>query len=256
MTIPVNIIFNPISLIPLAKITKPVKGNTTKSIRKTLEERNKEKQFNNTYFQPPIKTHSPELKKKGANDFCNFVKVITVAKHVIELKFFRIPPASPILFNDKFMDNLEENERTHKLKFDKVKLGIDQVNNMNPKLPFGLKSTLIFVFDLSNFESFKKLQIYYEELDKQFDIARNHFRVLIGNKVDKKKPFNREQEELLNNFKIDNSLKYYEITTKMICNFEKLFETMFFELYMDCDDFFKSTYFQERFNHVLNFRQT
>jgi hypothetical protein len=154
------------------------------------------------------------------------------------------------------MDSLDENEKLHRLKFDKVKLAIDKVNNQEPKLPFGMKSTLLFVFDLSNFDTFKKSQVYYEELDKQFDIPKNHFKALIGNKVDKKKPFTQEEKEIVVNFIHENNFKYYEITTKMIFNFEKFFEAMFFELYINYDDFFKSTYFQERFTHVLNFRQT
>ena len=154
------------------------------------------------------------------------------------------------------MDNLEENEKLHRLKFDKVKHGVDKVNNLEPKMMFGMKSTLLFVFDLSKFDTFKKIQIYYEELDKQFDIPKNHFKALIGNKVDKKKPFSLEEKEMVVNFINNHNFKYYEITTKMLFNFEKFYEAMFFELYLNQDDFFKTQYFQERFTHILNFRQT
>ena len=45
------------------------------------------------------------------------------------------------------MDNLEENEKLHRLKFDKQ--GADKVNFMEPKMMFGMKSTLLFVFEFS-----------------------------------------------------------------------------------------------------------
>jgi len=137
-----------------------------------------------------------------------------------------------------------------------VKLAVDKVNHAEPKLPFGMKSTLLFVFDLSKFDTFKKIQIYYEELDRQFDIPKNHFKALIGNKVDKKRPFTHEEKEMVVNFINYHGFKYYEITTKMIFNFEKFFEAMFFELYINQDDFFRTQYFQERFTHILNCRQT
>lgn len=244
---------------------RPEKEKKFTNLKQLLEERrNKEKNaVSNPYqyvHQPEKNTNNqknlPEEKKKNPDDFQNFVKVITVAKHLIELKFFRIPHATPILYSDKFAENLDENEKLHKLKFDKVKLSVRKIGEMEPKLPHEMKTTLIFVFDLSRFDSFKKIQIYYEELDREFNLGKNHFKALVGNKVDKKKPFSDEEKKILYNFTKDKQLKYYEITTKMLYNFEKFFEAMFIDLFLDVDDFFKTTYFQERFTHVLNYRQT
>jgi len=194
--------------------------------------------------------------KSNADDFSNFVKIFSISRHTIELKFFKIPFAPPLNKNENIMGAIDENELLFGMTFDKLKLAFDKVNNMDPKLPFGMKSTILFVFDLSNFDTFYKIKTYYNELDKQFDIKHNNFRALIGNKKDKKRPFEDDEEQILSEFLQETGMKYYEITTKIIFNFEKFFETLFFELYGDYDEVFKTQYFKERLTQVLHFRQT
>ena len=131
----------------------------------------------------------------------------------------------------------------------------------------------MFCFDLSNHHSLEKLKIFYEELSLIFQFDQT-YKVLIGNKLDKKEALSNEDAEILNFFcskKIDENLilnqnninkllvdnmPYYEISTKNFFNFERFYEKLFFDLFEKTDPDFQTNYFKDMFKNIMNFKPT
>lgn len=188
----------------------------------------------------------------------NFTKVLSISKFTIDLRFFPIINAEKFKYNENIHDELEELEKEHQMKFDKVKSDLEKIimKASRPNMSFETKFVFVFVFDLENFETFDKIKVYYEELNKFLSIDDKHYKILLGNKLDRKTHFKSNQKENLFNFIEKNNFKYYEVSTKMFYNFEILFENIFFDNLMDLNEEFKSDYFKERFNYVMKLRPT
>jgi hypothetical protein len=184
----------------------------------------------------------------------NFTKVLTISNFNIELKFFPISPAENLEFGDKINEEDEAAIRDHKMKFDNLKSEIEKVITRNPTRPFTeVRILFLFVIDLENFDkSFEKIKIYHDELNKIFNIGFQHHKALIGNKVDIKSL--HIDRVGLNSWVQQEALIYYEISTKMFFNYEKLFEKMFFEIFEKGKPAFASHYFKERFNYIMTYK--
>jgi len=185
----------------------------------------------------------------------NFKKIIKVPSFItLDNKFYNIEPAYPILFDDFNKSELEEVERIHKLKFDACKADINNLLNeptkTNPTFIFA------FVFDLSNFKSFEMVQIYHNELDRIYNINSKYKQILVGNKLDLSFNFSDEQKEKIKAFISNNNLTYYEISTKMVFNFEIFYGSLFYTLFKNENQMFFDKFFMESFNYVLNSKET
>ena len=92
----------------------------------------------------------------------------------------------------------------------------------------------IFLYDLSNFNSFETMKKYLEKINTKFsttNIEENSITCVIGNKKDKKIKYDKEQEIQFNEFiKSFNNLYIMEISTKPFFNFDKFFYELFFTI--------------------------
>ena len=92
----------------------------------------------------------------------------------------------------------------------------------------------IFLYDLSDFNSFETMKKYFEKIIQKFNITNieeNCITCIIGNKVDKKTKYEKEQEIAFNEFvKSHNNLYLMEIATKPFFNFDKFFYELFFTI--------------------------
>jgi hypothetical protein len=209
------------------------------------------KHLTETFFS---KKYSNREKQK-LQSLINFSKILTVSKFNLEFRFFPISPADILQFNDPLNEEAEDSpEKNHKMKFDNIKQELERIIMKQPRQQGEVKMFFMFVFDLGNFVTFDKIKIYYEELNKYLNISKQHVKVLIGNKVDVKIPFNSGQKEIMLSFITENNFQYYEVSTKMFFNFEKFFERMFFETFSNVREDFSESYFKERFNYILQYR--
>ena len=92
----------------------------------------------------------------------------------------------------------------------------------------------IFLYDLSDFNSFETMKKYFEKINTKLnitDIEENSITCIIGNKKDKKIKYEKEQEKEFNEFiKSFNNLYIMEISTKPFFNFDKFFYELFFTI--------------------------
>lgn len=131
-----------------------------------------------------------KLKEKNAT---NFVKIYTVSNLNIEQRFFIPSRANPVTYSDgkEIVEELDELEKVYKLKFDSTKSdikGILKQQNIN-YLRAAITETkhiFVFVYDLSVEESLEKAIVYFEELNKAFNILNNpdYYILFLANKLD------------------------------------------------------------------------
>ena len=92
----------------------------------------------------------------------------------------------------------------------------------------------IFLYDLSDFESFETMRKYFEKINTKINttnIEENSISCIIGNKKEKKIKYDKEQEIKFNEFiKSYNNLYLMEISTKPFFNFDKFFYELFFTI--------------------------
>ena len=92
----------------------------------------------------------------------------------------------------------------------------------------------IFLYDLSDFESFETMRKYFEKINTKLnttDIEDNNISCIIGNKKEKKIKYDKDQEIKFNEFiKSYNNLYLMEISTKPFFNFDKFFYELFFTI--------------------------
>ncbi len=193
--------------------------------------------------------------KKKLLSLIDFSKLLTISNFNLEFKFFPISTADKIEVGDVISED-DELLRANKMKFDNIKSEIEKIMIKPPRIQNAeVKCLFMFVMDLSRFEeTFEKLKIYHDTLNKFYNIDQNHAKVLIGNKVDIKD--NSINRHVIDEFSMKNRFIYNEISAKMFFNFEKFYEKLFFDTYENDNPGFSTKYFKERFNYVMTYRQT
>ena len=172
----------------------------------------------------------------------------------ITLNFFPIKEAEKIdkLNSDEIREEDEDYTFEHHISLKNVKKEIECYLFKPPKNSIATQENLfLFIFDLQDFSSFEILQIYYNKLEKYFQINSNFLKALIGNKVDLKFFLKEEQ---IDDFIKSNNFKYYEISTYMYFNFELFFENLFKDILSSIDEGFLNSNFLNRFHLLLSKR--
>lgn len=249
----------------ILKSAKIIKSNTNKkNTSNNLEDRgfSKDSKFNTTQLKEPTQTQATFYQKKIEN-LTNFTKAFHINKNYLELNFFNCPPAENLQFSDKVNED-EDAERLHKMKLDRFKklikkevLKIETVDMKN-------KYIFMFVFDITNAKSLERIRVYYEELNKIYSFdnennfvkANTYFRILVGNKIDLKIPYEEIDRDLLDSFISQKKVDYYEISSKLNFNFERFFENMFYQQFENAFPAFRTEIFKSRFSQLLNTTRT
>ena len=113
------------------------------------------------------------------------------------------------------------------------------------------------MFDLSSYSTFEKLIYYYKSISTAFHLGQedsNISSVLIGNKLDKKKKLKNEEIENFNLFLSKTKMEYFECSTKPYFNFEKLIKDIFFSVFGNYRENFKSDKFKNIFNMLISIK--
>jgi hypothetical protein len=133
---------------------------------------------------------------------------------------------------DQHPDIFDEFEKKYNKSLKGLKNEIEQIISYPAKNMHDHKEFLfLFCFDLSDFNTFENIPLYFSEINNKFNITNNYHMALIGNKNDKKKILKVQQQNILNNFIQKINIKYYEISSSLNFNFEIFFEKLFFDVF-------------------------
>ena len=212
----------------------------------------------NNKFKDLAEVRKSEKKKAKEKDLCSFEKIYTIGKFYISISPVIMKKPEPILFTDQqnVLEELEENEKEHKLKFDVVKKEVKEItNNISDTEDFNYDQVFyifMFVYDLSNLDSFEKIKFYHSELERTFNISSNpnYGVVFLGNKVDNKLILS-DQELPYKNFFDRNNLLNYEISTGMYFSFEKLFKGIYSNIIEPKNNELGTKFYKDKFDNVL-----
>ena len=190
-----------------------------------------------------------------------FKKIYIVGKLRMEFNFFPIKSAE-----EKIMTGLNETrEDEEEIKFQNKLINFktmqEEIRNILTKEPKDSSSDLnnifLFVYDLKDFNTFKKLEVYFNKLNDYLKIDNNYIKALIGNKVDSKASITKKEKDYLDSFLKNNpGFKYYEISAYNYFNFENFFEMLFIDVISSTDEEFQKPTFINRFHLVLHSRPT
>ena len=207
--------------------------------------------------KPEIPIEVSKMKQKIDN-VTNFTKIFRIDKNLIEFNFFVIPPAEKIGFSDNLNEE-DEVEKLHKMKFENIKNSFKNIFSKPSKNNLEIKYLLLFMFDITNNESLDRIKIYYDEINKNINFdenPENFYKILVGNKIDLKIPYETINRDNLLQFMTCKSIRYFETSGKMFFNFEKFFEKMFFDLFEKKFPIFELEYFKNKFINLLTIHKT
>lgn len=162
-----------------------------------------------------------------------FSKVFSIGMNNISFNFFPIKEAEPLGYDHEAREEDEdfEFEKNYKISLKYTKKEIEHFILQHPKNPKSqIEHLFLFCFDLKDYSTFEKIQIYFTEINKHFNISSNYQMALIGNKLDQKINMIQEEKEQFDSFISKIGIKYYEISTLMFFNFESFFENIFKDL--------------------------
>jgi len=208
--------------------------------------------------KPEIPIEVPKIKQKIEN-IANFSKIFRIDKNYFEFNFFLVPAAEKVGFSDNLNED-DEVEKLHKMKFLNVKNYLQTVIQKPAKQDLSVRYILLFMFDITNQESYDKLKIYYDELNKilnfEKNLLRNFFPVMIGNKIDLKFPYEAFDRSQLNTFIELKNIKFFETSGKLYFNFENFFHRLFFDLFENEFPAFGDLHFKDRFSNLISLVKT
>lgn len=162
-----------------------------------------------------------------------FTKVFSIGMNHISLNFFPIKEAEPLGYDHEAREEDEdfEFEKNYKISLKPTKKEIESFILQHPKNPKSqIEHLFLFCFDLKDYFTFEKIQIYFSEINKHFNVSSNYQMALIGNKLDQKLNMTQEEKEQFDSFISKIGIKYYEISSLMFFNFENFFENIFKDL--------------------------
>ena len=172
-------------------------------------------------------------REEKRQELMNFSLIYKIRKNFFEVRFFPCIEAIPLEYDYESKeedDELLELEKEYKFTLSPLIKEIKNILLIPPINPNNqLEFLFLLCFDLSNFDSYKKLLIYFDQIEKKLKISENFKVVLIGNKIDKKSDIKKEDKEEINKFKNKIKAHYYEISTMMFFPFDKFFETLIME---------------------------
>jgi len=170
-------------------------------------------------------------------DLMNFSLIYKVRMNYFEVKFYPCIEGIPLEYDYESKeddDDLCEIEKEYKFSLRPLLNEIKEIVLNPPENPNNqLEFLFLLCFDLSNYDSYKRLLIYFNQIEKKMKISENSKIALIGNKLDKKIYISKEEKEEINQFKNKIKANYYEISTMMFFPFDKFFENLIEDNFKD-----------------------
>ena len=198
-----------------------------------------------------------KMKEDKRIDLMRFTKIFRMELNSIHISFCPCPDAEPLDYDYNPTEEDDENnefEREYKISIKNIIRSIEEIIIKPPDDQRAqIEILFLLCFDLSNFTSFENLIIFFTQINKHFHLTENTFKlVLIGTKLDEKKPMGGEEKENLENFKNQLKLPYYEVSSLMFFNFENFFEKLILDIFGKDFPFLSNEYYKNIFHKILN----
>eukprot|EP00340_Litonotus_pictus_P010671 CAMPEP_0170537322 /NCGR_PEP_ID=MMETSP0209-20121228/102644_1 /TAXON_ID=665100 ORGANISM="Litonotus pictus, Strain P1" /NCGR_SAMPLE_ID=MMETSP0209 /ASSEMBLY_ACC=CAM_ASM_000301 /LENGTH=798 /DNA_ID=CAMNT_0010838797 /DNA_START=45 /DNA_END=2438 /DNA_ORIENTATION=- len=201
---------------------------------------------------------------------CAFKKIISVEFTHLEFTNKIIKKPQPILISDtrNIIEELENNEKQHNLKFNVVKTDISdtikETTKINAERDYKTIFVFLFMWDYSNFDSFEKVKFYYEEIDKVFKLSQDSSNpsyemttIFVGNKIDAKQNLSEDCIKSYESFFEKVNFPIYNISTASYFNFERFFESFFNEcLSLKLEENCREETFKKKLKNILFLNKT
>ena len=181
-----------------------------------------EQYFSKKYIRPPIPEHP--------------AKLFNIHKSKLIIKPYYIMPPEKIDFDYNPDADDSENELDTEfnvslkgIKSDVKKIVLNKRTLIEEEKIKGYKINIynifLFLYDMSDFNTFEMIIKYYDLLEKSFKISEmeNSILYILGNKKDKKVLLDLEQVNILKEFLKKSNFIFYEISTRSYFNFDKFF---------------------------------
>jgi len=181
-----------------------------------------EQYFSKKYIRPPIPEHP--------------AKLFNIHKSKLIIKPYYIMPPEKIDFD--YNPDADDSENELDTEFNVSLKGIkSDVKNiiLNKRTlieeekikgyKINIYNIFLFLYDMSDFNTFEMIIKYYDLLEKSFKISEmeNSILYIIANKKDKKVLLDLEQVNILKEFLKKSNFIFYEISTRSYFNFDKFF---------------------------------
>ena len=146
-----------------------------------------------------------------------FKKMFIVGHTRLEFNFFPIKSAEEKIVTGGTENKEDSEEIKIGNKLINLKNVVEEIRKLLTKDAKDSNATLdnlfLFVYDLKDFSTFKKVEIYYNKLRDYFKIDSNYLKAFIGNKADSRASLSKRDKEYFENFMKNNEVKIYEIST-------------------------------------------
>ena len=199
-----------------------------------------------------------EIRKENQRQqLMQFTKTFVIGMNNISLNFFPIKEAEPLGYDHEAREEDEdfEFEKDYKISLKLTKKEIETfILRPAKNQKSQVEHLFLFCFDLKDYSTFEKVQIYFSEINKHFNISSNYQMALIGNKLDQKIAMTQEEKESFDSFILKTGMKYYEISTLMFFNFENFFENLFKDLIVPSNAELQDENFINRFHLFLTLK--
>jgi GTPase SAR1 family protein len=209
-----------------------------------------EKQTNKPCNKKEIVTEVSKIRTRNEN-LANFTKVIRIERNFLEFNFYLVPAAEKVVFSDNLNEE-DEAEKLHKMKFWNVRNYFKDMLAKPSKDNISIRYIFLFMFDITIDDTYQKAKVYYDEINKitnfQKNLLRNFFPILIGNKIDLKYPYEAINREELYAYIKEKNIRFYETSGKLYFNFENFFQKFFFDLFENEYPAFSTQIFKDRFS--------
>ena len=205
-------------------------------------------------------TEEDKLYKKREENRINcmkFNKIYNLGFNNLIITYYPCAEEQPLPYDYDLRDDDEfyQFEKTYKISIKQMVKEIEKII-IKPAPNAKTKVEILFIlcFDLSNFNSFEKLGIYFSQIERHFKLDENDYKIiLLGNKMDKRANLKKEEKQKIEKFRTKYSLNYYETSSLMFFNFEIFFEKLIIENFGNLSIF---NQYRNKFHEIINTKKS
>ena len=176
-----------------------------------------------------------EYEEKKRIKCMQFSKIYRVGLNSLTINFYPCPEDESLQFDYELKDDeFYEFEKQNKITIRRQIKEIEKIIMKPPEDPNSqIKILFMLCYDLSNFSSFQKIELYFSQINRHFKLGQESKIILIGNKIDKKTEFTPKEKEEIDEFKSKYTTNYYEISTYLFFNFDNFLEKILVDNFGD-----------------------
>ena len=176
-----------------------------------------------------------EYEEKKRIKCMQFSKIYRVGLNSLTINFYPCPEDESLQFDYELKDDeFYEFEKQNKITIRRQIKEIEKIIMKPPEDPNSqIKILFMLCYDLSNFSSFQKIELYFSQINRHFKLGQESKIILIGNKIDKKIEFTPKEKEEIDEFKSKYTTNYYEISTYLFFNFDNFLEKILVDNFGD-----------------------